>query len=57
MKSTFFLSMLGLAATALAGPILGSEGEALDSKELFNPHFVAMLQYGRGLTTYPTQNA
>ena len=57
MKTTFFLSMLGLAATALAGPLLGSEGEALDSKGLSNLDFAAMLQYGKGLTTYPTQSA
>lgn len=31
MKTTFFLSILGLTATALAGPLPGTEGEALDS--------------------------
>ena len=33
MKTTVFLSMLGLAASALAGPLPGSE-EALDSKPI-----------------------
>ncbi|KAG7284723.1 hypothetical protein NEMBOFW57_009332 [Staphylotrichum longicolle] len=32
MKTTFFLSILGLAATALAGPLPGTEGEALDKR-------------------------
>lgn len=51
MKTTFFLSMLGLAATALAGPLPGSDGEALDSNGLSTLHVIAMLQYGRRLTT------
>jgi len=38
MKTTFFLSILGLAATALAGPLPGSsDGDALDSKLTLSP--------------------
>jgi hypothetical protein len=30
MKATFFLSMLGLAATAVANPLPGADGQTLE---------------------------
>lgn len=37
MKTTFFLSMLGLAATAVANPLPGAEGQTLERMNTHTP--------------------